>query len=347
MEHFISNGAVFIQALAAIATVLVAVVAARFSIREQKNAREAFINEMRGHWENLAESWAVVLLADQGPDYHYADADPLLREFAAKIQRGLLEDESNVVNVAASDTTIPEDQNVDDEAAELDGYQAALVLRSFVRPVVRFFAYAGDSLLRGKWTVSEAYEVFGPDLARHHKIIREVAHRGQWNNRSDFWIAQATEFNMFDEQDVVFIFAFLLRSEQCRRGDTYAHFIVELAKEMRYGHKQHLNACMRRTKRVRGKFLFPRGVRRAFRVGRKPTVRSAFMVPETAIVESSDYYLFRRILEPKNMLKARIWWTTHRGRHEDNGVLDLLAKAVKDWSLRKDDNVSTEDELGI
>lgn len=212
-----------------------------------------------------------------------------------------------------------------------DDYDGALELRSHVRPVTRFFSYAADSVLRGRWRMSEAYDVFGLDVARHHKIIRELAHRGDWAKNNDNWLIQSTEFNNFDEQDCVYLFAFLIRAEQCRRGDTYAHFTTELATEMRGEYRSNIRACINRVKRVRHRMYLPVSVNMLFWRGRHPRLASAYLVPEEPLVDASERKLFRRPFEPITILRLRIWWSVQRGQTENNGffeVLNSLPKAI-------------------
>ena len=220
----------WISVASAVGTILVAGIAAMYAAREHRNARESFMQGMREQWSKLQHSWSQILLAQHGPGFHYVDATPEERATAAKVYEDLRE----------QDDVEP-------------GYSAALNLRADVRPVTRFLSYAADAVLRGRWRMSEAYEILGPDLARHHKTLRMLAHREDSND----WLVQATEFNNFDEQDAVFLFAFLLRAEQCRRGDTYAHFMVDLAEEMRFSRRRELRQCIRRVKRTRRRFWLP------------------------------------------------------------------------------------------
>lgn len=305
----------WIEAAAAVAALIVAILAALYAIREHRNAREAFVQEMRLRWGELSRKWARILLAEYGPDFHYADATSEERASAA-VTFEALRDNSGVE----------------------PGYSAALALRMDVRPITRFIAYAADSVLSGRWRVSEAYDVLGPDVARHHKTLRLLAHR-----RADTqdWLIQATEFNMFDEQDCVYLFAFLLRAEQCRRGDTHGHFIVELAEEMRGSDKGALAVASRRARRVRRRMVLPRGVRKLFRQGRRPNVRSAYGIPESPIISGTQRLLFRRPLEPLVVLRLRIWWTHQRfgpsgsSMRSSIGTLVCLAARRFAWWIRQ------------
>lgn len=302
----------WVEAIAAVGGLLVAGLAAWFAIREHRNARESFVQEMRTQWAALGPRWARVLLAEHGSEFHYADASRAERDRAAELYMALHDDGDGVE----------------------PGYSAALQLRADVRPISRFVAYAADAVLRGRWRVSEAYEVLGPDVARHHKTIRLLAHRR--DDAAD-WLVQATEFNTFDEQDCIFLFAFLLRIEQCRRGDTYGHFVVELAEEMRGGHRRALSAAVYRVKRVRRRIWMPLGVRYLLWRGCHPSVRSAYAVPEEPIIGATKRRLFRRPLEPMFILRLRMWWAQRRfgidlfTRREAVGALmsELVRRVVR------------------
>lgn len=64
----------WIQAIAAVGTLLVALSAAYFALREHRNTREAFIHQMRTEWQRLVPSWTLILMAENGGSFHYVDA---------------------------------------------------------------------------------------------------------------------------------------------------------------------------------------------------------------------------------------------------------------------------------
>lgn len=338
--------ATWIQAIAAVGTLLVALGAAYFALREHRNTREAFIHQMRTEWQSLVPSWTLILMAEHGGSFHYVDAPYEERVRGEKFYR--------TVGSGGAQEPLPASKNslyrlMDSALNKLkyslvaikhgranahlfssgDDYDGALELRSHVRPVTRFFSYAAESVLRGRWRMSEAYDVFGLDVARHHKIIRELAHRGDWAKNNDNWLIQSTEFNNFDEQDCVYLFAFLIRAEQCRRGDTYAHFITELATEMRGEYRANIRACINRVKKVRHRMYLPLSVQMLFWRGRHPRLASAYLVPEDPIVDADERKLFRRPFEPISILRLRIWWAVQRGQPENNGRLEVLRALPK------------------
>lgn len=333
------------QAVAAVGTLLVAVIAAYFALREHRNTREAFVQQMRMEWQRLAPSWALILMAENGGDYHYADANFEERIRGERLHRtvgsgdeteleysnvgtlnGLLKSITNTIEYSVM--TIRHGRINAQLLKSGEDYNGALELRSQVRPVTRFFGYAADSVLRGRWRMSEAYDVFGLDVARHHKIIRELAHRGEWT-KSNNWLLQSTEFNNFDEQDCVYLFAFLIRAEQCRRGDTYGHFTAELAGEMRGEYRSNIRACINRTKRVRHRLYLPIRVSMLFWRGRHPRLASAYLGPEEPIITGTERRLFRRPFEPITLLRFRIWWSTQRGKPENNGIFEVMKELPK------------------
>lgn len=265
-----------------LATLLVSSVAVIYAIREHRNSRESVIHEMRTKWNELQPAWARILMAEHGSDFHYADASRSERKRAKVIYYNL-----------RSPITDPGGK----------GYEAALSLRSDVRAVTRFLNYAADSVLRGRWRMDEAYEVFGPDVARHHLTIRMLAHR-----RGDIpdWLEQALEFNTFDEHDCVFLFAFLLRAEQCRRGDTYAHFMIDLANEMQGPYRKFLDYSISNVKSTRRKLCLPLHVSLLLWRGRNPSVRTTFGLQDDPLIVGDDVMLLKRWGEPRRCLNWRI-----------------------------------------
>lgn len=295
------NLSTWISVVSAVGTLFVAAIAAVYTAREHRNAREGFMQSMRSQWNELSDAWSRILLAQHGPDFHYVDATPEQRQVAKRVY-----------------------EDLSDELGLEPGYSAALGLRKDVRSVVRFFNYAADAILCGRWRVEEAYEVFGPDVARHYKTVRLIAHRD--NER--LWFMQATEFNTFDEQDSVFLLAYLLRIEQCRRGDTYAHFMVNLANEMRQSVRAELKQSIRRVKRTRHRLWLPLAVQALLYRGRHPRVAAAYMVPEEPTISGVERELFRRPLETRWLTRARIWLAYNRtgaGSVQDTRSLALRA----------------------
>lgn len=153
--------------LLGVGTLLISVVAVTYAIREHRNSRENIIREMRMEWSQLQPSWARILMAEHGSDFHYVDASTEERKKANAVYRDL------------RNSMIDPDER---------GYIAARDLRKDVRSVTRFLNYAADSVLRGRWLMSEAYEVFGPDVARQlsgclHVVetIYRIGSNSHWN----------------------------------------------------------------------------------------------------------------------------------------------------------------------
>lgn len=267
-----------VVAAASIGSLIVAIVAATFAFRQHRNARETLVQSMRTQWSSLQPAWAQLLLAQHGSDYHYVDADPETRETSRTLYNAL-------------------------RTEDLDpGYGAALELRAHVRPVTRFLSYAADAVIRARWTVSEAYDVLGPDVARHYGTLQLLAHRDNPHS----WLEQSTEFNNFDEQDAVFLFAFLLRSEQCRRGDTYPHFISQLARELQVSYRGELDRVIRRLKRVRHRVILPVRVQMLLWRAKHPSLRAVADLPDEWLVPEGELHLFRRPFEGSAALRRRL-----------------------------------------
>lgn len=281
-------------AIAATGTLLVSVLAVLYAVREHRSAREDFVKEMRMEWGKLRTSWERTLMAEHGSQFHYVDATPNEREKAAHLYSDLR-------------TSIKDPTDV--------GYSSALELRADVRKVARFLSYAADSLLRGRWQISEAYEVFGPDLGRHHRTIRMLAFR---RAGLPMWLEQGLEFNTFDEHDCLFLLSIFLRAEQCRRGDTYPHFAVELAKEMRSELHEPIRQSIHRVTRTRRRLALPRGLRVLLRRGRRPRVKAAYGVPTDPIIEDTEKFVFQFPLEPLWLLRLRISSAQKLRGFEDN-----------------------------
>ena len=277
----LSSAESLVTAGAALGSLIVALLAAAYAVREHRHSRETLVHDMRERWSALQPAWAQILLAQYGPDWHYVDATPDVRAKAARLHSALREEGLS------------------------PAYDAALELRASVRPIARFLSYAADSVLRGRWRMSEAYEVLGPDVARHHKTLRLIAHRAE--GEGEGWLIQSTEFNNFDEQDAILLFAFLVRAEQCRRGDTYAHFAVELAEEMRGPFRRPLRASARRAARVRHRATLPWRVRALLWRGRHPRLAAAYQVPAEPIIAGTQRRYFRRPLEPMLLVRLRIF----------------------------------------
>ncbi|MGQ3382299.1 hypothetical protein [Glutamicibacter sp. TV12E] len=261
----------------ALLTSLAAVVIA---LKSQRTDRQAFLADMRRQWDSLEKEWATSLLYTNGSDYFYSPASE--------------EDRNRVGRI------IEETNETGDVPLGTMGFE-----RGNLRKVVRFFVYAADSLISGKWTLAEAYLLFGPDVARHFKTILWMSSRSrirpkgrrdpeltEWQDRVD----DLTEFNFYDEQEAVYLFAFLLRAEQCRRGDTYPHFIVDLAQRLNAGEYQKLRTYLARASRNRGRWSAKYRLIRTLRDARRPRVASAFTHSQDPLVGPEEMHLFRRTI---------------------------------------------------
>lgn len=286
------------QAIAAVATFFVAIAAWRIAARAQATDRGGFLAEMRKYWESLSNEWATVLLFRNGADFYYSAATAEERERV----RDLIDRVNGGLEITAWSEII----NAETPA---------------VRRVTKFFAYAGDALLRGDWTLDEAYSLFGPDVARHYETLLWLSHRrpvrppgvkdpnlSEWEDSVD----QLVEFNFYDEQEVLLLLAFLLRGEQCRRGDTYPHFVVDLAKEVR-SMSGLLGVLLTRVSRTRGRKRPVRRLRRALRREAHPRIESAYLRDDDPLIDASDQYLFKPRLRS-------LKWTRRRIEHVRKGA---------------------------
>lgn len=282
------NTPAWVEAIAAVGTLLIAVLATAYAVREHRNAREAFIVEMQRAWSRLGPSWARLVMIQLGSHTPYAITT---------------KDERNKIEPIAQ--TLSQDNYSD------DWDDARLAVQSDVRAVIRFLSYAAEGVVGARWRVGEAYTILGPDVARHHRLIRVLSHREAHGTP----FLQSTEFNTFDEQDLVYLFAVLIRAEQCRRGDTYGHFIVELADEMRGPLGEAVQRCARRISRTRHRLGLPLRVRLLLHRAEHPRIASVFMMPDNPIVGPDKYRLFRAPLEPLKITTARISRARRRAGH--------------------------------
>lgn len=273
--------------------------------RGNRSAREQFLSQMRKEWAELTYDWSLVVMAIEGGDYHCVDAPPQLRDLGtvlhAALQRGDAADDA-IAETQDHDAPDASSASENETQAEHDfpsEYEAALQLRANVRPVTRFLVYAADSVFRGRWTIGEAYDVLGSDIARHYKIIRKLSHL----HPSGDWFEQSTESNAFDQSDELFVFAYLLRAEQCWRGDTYGHFVTELSRGLRGEDGKAVDASLRRIYKIRPRRSARRRVLKVLRHGKNPRVPAVFQVPDSPIVDPEDVVLFQRRFEPL--------WTTN------------------------------------
>ena len=69
---------------APLVSLVIAVLALIYGVRQHRNGRETLIVHMREKWSSLQSSWAEMLMVYAGPDFYYADATPEERE-AVKI----------------------------------------------------------------------------------------------------------------------------------------------------------------------------------------------------------------------------------------------------------------------
>lgn len=292
---------VILDSFGAIGTIAVGVVAASIARRAARSDRDDFLARMADQWWAVKDDWNYILLASEGPDYHYADASPTMRAEAGDIYRAFQRD-NEFMNAVSGIEGNPSDQLLPEEDGDLDSYDAALKLRVRLRSVTRVLLRAANSVISGRMTTAEAYDIFGADVARHYRFIITLSHRQPTGKLFE----QATEFNTFDQSDCLYVFAFLLRAEQARRGDTYGHFIVELARSLRGLEGRAVDSSLHRLYLTRKKRNASRSIRRLFNVAKTPRVESVFLVPIEPIVDPADHVLFRRRFEPQSRTERRI-----------------------------------------
>ncbi|MFD5823225.1 hypothetical protein [Nesterenkonia xinjiangensis] len=296
----------------------VAAAALLVSWRRDRHAREVFIAEMRKLWSEHREAWNILLMIIYDSEYHYAYASDSEREYARHISRRL--------------------------DSSLEGIDAAAEARLSIGPMAHFLGFAGESLVRGSWSAQDAYDLLGPDAARHYASIIWLANRERRGSAQvsaqvqgyagDFFSIphrsaaemnrrQIIEFNMFDRQDCIIALGVTLRAEQCRRGDTYAHLRLSFSREMRETEdgQDLIDSFVRAVSgRRHWMALMPSGLQRlAFYVlplGR--LVRSAIMATEQQlhrhdpdpIINDADRSLIRRSMKSRlrPLVRRLTWW---------------------------------------
>lgn len=163
----------------------------------------------------------------------------------------------------------------------------------------------------------EAYALFGPDVARQYDTILWMSHRlsaGDVNfanpGGGEDWkrsIDQLPEFNFYDSQDSLVVIAFLLRAEQCRRGDTHAWFVSKLATDLTNTWDIPVRNALFRASRARGRLLPRPSLALALHRARHPWKRSGYQFERDAKgMREVDPSHFRRWCESKGANLVRI-----------------------------------------
>jgi hypothetical protein len=200
-----------------IATIAIAFAALVYTIASHRNSRQARLFEIRQGWENIHDSWTWTVLLRRGPDDYYADANPEMR------QRLKTETE------AYDSLEISEQMNV------MRGYT------SDVRKVARYLSFVAAEVLSLRVSVPEVYEIIGPEVARHRAVVYWLAGAQDGQEHFDFLnpLTNTSEWEMglsqvpetvFHNQSIRITMLYeLLWSEMAKRGDMYAHRIIDRA----------------------------------------------------------------------------------------------------------------------
>lgn len=277
------------QALVGASTILVAIAALYVTLRAHRTDKENFLTEIRREWESLSPEWNRCLMYLYGADQYYHSVEraeraahsAMVRRFVASRPVGFNNEEWEWVR---------------DHRPE-------------VARLGRFLSYASDALITGRWTLREAYALLGPYVGRHYGALLWISHRlpidkvpfanpgGDEGWRSS--LDQLPEFNMYDYQDSLVVLAFVLRAEQCRRGDTHAHFVPALALQLHDGWGTSVRRALHRSSRSRGRWWPRASLRRAIHRAEHPWKRSAFEFEKHAIVKAHQVPLFQRPYESR------------------------------------------------
>lgn len=269
---------------------VVAIASFYIARRTHRTEKEAFLIDIRREWEGLRRDWNLVLLYLYGPENYYPQVDRTDRENHQKFVASVL-----------PKLKTPTEYNE-------EVWQWAREERATVARAARFFAYASDALLTGRWTVREAYALFGPDVARHFKVILWMAHRLEADaavpsggpRPTQNWLGQMiqlTEYSTHDQHDALVVIGFLLRAEQCRRSDLHSYHVADLADELAREWGLPLRRALRRASRARGRLLPRLGLRVAIHRSTHPWKRSAFEFEGDRTIPRERWHLFKRPYE--------------------------------------------------
>jgi hypothetical protein len=284
------TGQTLTDGLLGIATLAVALASLYIARRTHRTEKESFLIDIRREWDALRRDWNLVLLYLYGPENYYPQVDRQDRERHKKF-------------VAAVDPQLKTPTDYNEEIWRWAREERATVARA-----ARFFAYASDALLTGRWTVREAYALFGPDVARHFKVILWMAHRLDADaavpaggpRPSKNWLGQMiqlTEYSTHDQHDALVVIGFVLRAEQCRRGDLHSYHVADLADDLRGQWGPSLKNELRRASHARGRHVSRLSLRLAVHRSTHPWKRSAFEFEGDGTVRAPRWHLFQRPYE--------------------------------------------------
>jgi hypothetical protein len=261
-----------VQGAVGLGTILIALAALYVARGTHRAEKESFLIAIRREWEELRPDWNRSLMYVNGADHYYHEVSPRERvEHAKRVKKF----------------------SGDPEVFNTKSWEWVRDQRATVSKTVRFLSYASDALLTGRWTLREAYALFGPDVARHYQTILWMSHRKpsakvpfaspgdgkEWQQSID----QLPEFNFYDSQDALVVLAFLLRAEQCRRGDTHGWFVSDLATELRGSWNVPVRDALSRASHARGRW-FPRAsLRLSLHRARHPWKRSGYQFEREAL----------------------------------------------------------------
>ncbi|MFG6402462.1 hypothetical protein [Microbacterium sp. P04] len=276
-----------IEGVIGAATLVIAIAALYVARRAHRTDKDSFLAEIRREWEQLAPDWNRTLMYVYGAEHYYHEVPLDERKSHAKLV-------GEFSTRKATESYTPEWEWIREQ-------------RTTVARVSRFLAYASDALITGRWTVREAYAILGPNIPRHYQALLWLAHRKTVENvehatpgGGESWhssIDQLPEFNTFDQQDALVLLAYLLRAEQCRRGDTYAHFVAQLAGEMKGDWGKAVRRASRRASRARGRLLPRVSVSLQLHLAAHPRKRFAFQFEREPLVPADAKDYFRRPYE--------------------------------------------------
>ncbi|MGW4295065.1 hypothetical protein ACWEH1_18685 [Micromonospora chersina] len=214
------------------AAAVISIVALSVSGKANRATRVELVTDVRREWETLRKEWSRCLLLYHGPDYYYVDI-PLneraqVRDLMEEVER-LGSDARNPQDFMRAVTAVS--QNVELMRAEA----------SSVRSIVRFLAYAGELLLSGRLSPTDASSILGPDIAAQGRAVRWMAgvtrihpdtENGPGKKLSE-WVVMAdqiTSWHYHAEQEVLLCLIDVLWAEAARNGNVDPDILLKVAR---------------------------------------------------------------------------------------------------------------------
>ncbi|MEU4530023.1 hypothetical protein AB0F49_17495 [Micromonospora ureilytica] len=213
------------------AATAIAIVALSVSAKANRATRVELVTDVRREWEALRKEWSRCLLLYNGPDYYYVDTS---LDERARV-RQLIEEVERLRDNILDPEELTRAMSAVSRSVDLLRAEA-----SSVRSVVRFLAYAGELLLNGRLSPTDASSILGPDIAAQGRAIRWMAgitqfypgsqddpeaKPSEWANMAD----QITSWHYHAEQEVLLCLTDILWAEAAKSGNIDPDILLKVA----------------------------------------------------------------------------------------------------------------------